>query len=434
MPDNKQVLDPGWIAQDANGNPLSGAKLRFFEAQTTTPRTVYADADLSNALPIPIVTNSAGLPTSDGNAVTLIYTGLNPFKFSLKTAGEVDVFTPQDDIPGALDTSPFGGDTRITSPVTSVSTDQVLAFADSGKLYNVNCSGGPVVFTLGAATSLQDGWRVGIRHNGALPAVATAANQVKIITTGGDLIALPNLISTTAFSIISKGQEAWIRCDGSGFSVGEVAPPLLNTTGVIVIAGRLSAPPASPSPGARYILLTTPTGVWSTFAQHDIAEADGNGGWFRYTPATDCGWIAYVQNEDIHYRFFGTAWVADIFATQADQETGTSLVVKVAPGTQKFHPSHPKAWGLIGVTGNLIVGDGISGVADTGAGEATLTWTTAFSSANYAVNVTPHADANVRFGQTQTRLAGSIHIVSCNIAGSKNDPDSYSVSAWGDLA
>jgi hypothetical protein len=89
-------------------------------------------------------------------------------------------------------------------------------------------------------------------------------------------------------------------------------PPLIGATiGMIAIADRLSTPPGSPTPGARYILTSSPTGAWSTFAEHDIAEATGFGGWIRYTPAASCGWRAFVQDEGIFYAFRKTAWAAD---------------------------------------------------------------------------------------------------------------------------
>lgn len=47
-----------WI--DENGDPYAGAKAYFFNAGTTTPRTVYQDGGLSIAHDHPVVANSAG--------------------------------------------------------------------------------------------------------------------------------------------------------------------------------------------------------------------------------------------------------------------------------------------------------------------------------------------------------------------------------------
>lgn len=425
MPDSTLVLKPGWRATDSDGNVLSGAVLKIFEGGTTTPREVFSDDDLSTSLGTEITCDSGGYPTSDGTAKTLIYTGLNAYKVELYTSTDVLIWS-HDDVSGALDTSTFGGDTRITSPVSSVSTDQVLAYSDSGKLYNVNCSGGAVTITLGAATDLQDGWRVGLRHNGS-------ANQVKVVTTGGDLIAMPSLISTTGFSITSRGQEVWLRCDGSGFSVGEVAPPLFGTTGVIQVADRLSTPPVSPTPGARYIVGTTPTGDWASFTQHDIAEADGQGNWFKYTPATDCGWMAYVQDEDIHYRFLGSAWVPlDIVADQAVMEAATSATRPVVPSVQHYHPLHPKAWAKFGAAANILASVGVDSIGDIGTGIADVNWSTAFSSAHYAVQALTLNSTGQDITVT-SQAAASIRLAVLSATGATpQDPTSYFVSAYGD--
>ena len=75
-------------------------------------------------------------------------------------------------------------------------------------------------------------------------------------------------------------------------------------------------------------------------------------------------------------------------ATQAQQEAATSLVANVTPGTQQYHPSAAKAWvSFVGTAANPITvnaGYNISGtVTKNGTGDYTITFTTAFSSANY---------------------------------------------------
>jgi hypothetical protein len=50
-----------WRVTDANGTPLAGAKLSSYEAQTTTPLALYADAALTTALSNPVVSDSGGL-------------------------------------------------------------------------------------------------------------------------------------------------------------------------------------------------------------------------------------------------------------------------------------------------------------------------------------------------------------------------------------
>lgn len=55
------VIPSHMPALDLNGNPVSGAKLTFYQNETTTLATVYANADLTVALPNPVIANSAGV-------------------------------------------------------------------------------------------------------------------------------------------------------------------------------------------------------------------------------------------------------------------------------------------------------------------------------------------------------------------------------------
>ncbi len=46
---------------DPNGAPYSGAQASFFNAETTTPRTIYQASGLSNPHPNPVVANASGM-------------------------------------------------------------------------------------------------------------------------------------------------------------------------------------------------------------------------------------------------------------------------------------------------------------------------------------------------------------------------------------
>jgi hypothetical protein len=72
-------------------------------------------------------------------------------------------------------------------------------------------------------------------------------------------------------------------------------------------------------------------------------------------------------------------------ASQAEQEAGSSTSVYVTPGRQHFHDSAAKAWvHWDGSSGSTLDDYGTSGVSRTATGTYTVTWDTAFSSANYA--------------------------------------------------
>jgi len=80
-----------------------------------------------------------------------------------------------------------------------------------------------------------------------------------------------------------------------------------------------------------------------------------------------------------------TGTVTVTAATQSDQETGSSTTTAVTPGRQHFHPSAAKAWAYFdGKTGSTITTKssyGLSNVARNSAGNYTVTFSTAWSSA-----------------------------------------------------
>src|SRR3990167_10153775 len=52
---------PRWRALDANGDPIAGAYLEFFEAGTATPLAVYSDVDGTISLGAVVTANAGGL-------------------------------------------------------------------------------------------------------------------------------------------------------------------------------------------------------------------------------------------------------------------------------------------------------------------------------------------------------------------------------------
>jgi hypothetical protein len=299
MTDAIQVLKPGWRALDANGDIYSGAVLHFFDAGTSNTRTVYSNYGLSTSLGTTVTCDSGGFPTSDGNTKVEIYTGSTPYKVVLKNSAGTTIWT-LDNIKAALDTSTFLTDSDIAPsfPITNTSSPQALVAADTGKFYNVNCSGGDVAITFDDSATLGNGWNVKVRHDGT-------ANQVTFTADGSELFKIGSHAGVSVFAASLRGQTYTIVCDGTGFKVEQTAPALFNTTGVINITDRLSTPAGSPQAGQRYLVGSAPTGAWSTYAQHDIAEYSGSG-WFNITPPSNSGWVAWVDDEKRHYNHDST--------------------------------------------------------------------------------------------------------------------------------
>lgn len=384
----------------ANSAFVPGAKLKFYQSETSIPLTVYADAALTVPLGTTVYCDSDSYPvtTFNGSTKTLIYTGATFYKVEITDADDVPLVT-MDKVRGALDTSSFsgGGEVQQRVPVVAKSSSfSVSAPDDNGTLFDVNCTGGDAAVTFPSAITAGADFYFGVRHNGTANAVINETVSSQTIRHFG--------AATDALPLTGRGETVWFASDGANWAADGYAPALINNTpGVIVIADRLSAPPVTPAAGARYLLTSSPSGAWSSFSEHDIVESDGSGAWIRRTPPTDCGWIAYVQDEDLHYARIGSAWEALVqkdMASQADMETGTSLTKIVNPGVQKHHPLHPKAWGVAGLTGNLLAGSGIASLTDTGVGQLGVTLTTAMSSANYPVLV-----SNFETGSTVCHVA-----------------------------
>jgi hypothetical protein len=75
---------------------------------------------------------------------------------------------------------------------------------------------------------------------------------------------------------------------------------------ISVLDRDLSAPPASPADGARYIVASGASGTWAGHVDHVAAYQDG--AWAFHAPHE--GWLAWIADEDILTVWSGTAWIA----------------------------------------------------------------------------------------------------------------------------
>lgn len=120
------------------------------------------------------------------------------------------------------------------------------------------------------------------------------------------------------------------------------------------VASRSTAtPPASPAPGARFIV---PAGALAAWAGQDgsIALAEA-GGWAHLAPLP--GWQAWVEDEGADALFDGTAWttpaeraarVARLSGTEAGDDLLSTVDGKAGTLVRVVHPagSSAGAWRL----------------------------------------------------------------------------------------
>lgn len=111
-------------------------------------------------------------------------------------------------------------------------------------------------------------------------------------------------------------------------------------------------------------------------------------------------------------------------AAQSDQEAASSTALAVTSGRQQFHPSAAKAWGKMSAAGTLLAGYNCS-TSKLGTGNFRVTFTNAFSSANYSIVLS----AGLTGGGTPlvintgpTPGAGSFDLFTFNLASVLTDP------------
>lgn len=126
-------------------------------------------------------------------------------------------------------------------------------------------------------------------------------------------------------------------------------------------------------------------------------------------------------------------------ATQAEQETSTSVITAVTPGRQQYHPSAAKAWcmfnGNTGGTNAPTVGYNVTSVTRNSAGNYTVNLTVPFSSANFCVTTTGvrTVGSGATVSATPVTLStGTIVVITTNSVDATVDCDRIHVTAFGD--
>jgi hypothetical protein len=292
----------GFRATDADDNPLAGGYLLYFEAGTTTPLEVYSEEYVDENTPslgTRVDLNSSGMPVDGSNVPTMIYPGPGSYKARLYAANDT-LIVEQDDLPGHVEPPEAATTALPTTPVISKTGAYTVTVAERGKLINANPTGGSFAITMPSAVTMGDNFRVGVRHAGS-------ANQVSVVASGGQFIRAHKALRS--YPLTGMGETIWLVSDGSDWVVDSYHPPFWKADSpYFIVLDRLTAPPANPDAGARYLINGEPTGLWASlsFEEHDIAEADGNGSWIQHTP--ESGWRAFDRDEEQSLVFRDGQW------------------------------------------------------------------------------------------------------------------------------
>ena len=227
MPDAVQIFPPGFRVLDSSGTPISGAKIKVYDAGTLTPRTVYSNSGLSSSLGSTVYTDSAGVPVASQGSSTpvMVYTGTTAYKIVFTTSADVAIIT-LDNIKGALDTSTFlttGSTSTLTIPVISKTGDYTMLPLTAARSSTRIATGGTFTLTLTSAVTLGDNWSVYIRNTGATNPVKIAASQAISGPWAG--------IATTTSFALRPGEGCLIVSNGVDFLIPAMAPAFAGWNG-----------------------------------------------------------------------------------------------------------------------------------------------------------------------------------------------------------
>lgn len=329
------------------------------------------------------------------------------------------------------------------------------------------------VFTPTTA-ALYDGSRNYAADAGSNDTYAITLSPARTAYTTGELIlAKLNTINTGAATINYNAiaAKSLKRPDGNDPISGDITAGSLQLnaydgTNCILLGGLPPAHYTNAQTGTTYTVLTTDRNKLVTHSNGSAiattlpqAGAGFESGWMYFThnlgagavtitPTTSTinGAATLVLNTGDGAAIFsdGTNYTAFVgksgtAATQADQETATSITTYVTPGRQQYHPSAAKAWVYFVGTGTVTINKSynVSSVGDNGTGDYTINFTTAFSDASYCGVIggynTAAGDGGWNtFSSATTPTASLIRMICFNSSGSAQDQTRAYATFFGD--
>lgn len=180
---------------DADNKPISGGKLRIYDADTTNLSSVYSNPGLTVGLTNPVVADSAGrLPP--------IFIAAGTYDLALLTAADASVDAFDDytvaDLTGLDD---------ILFPVLAKTADYTLADGDSGSVLEVNADSavGSLITITSEAGDRGNGFLVSIVNIGTTGTVLISPDVGETI----DGLASVLLTAGQGLIMVSRGASGW---------------------------------------------------------------------------------------------------------------------------------------------------------------------------------------------------------------------------------
>lgn len=87
----------------------------------------------------------------------------------------------------------------------------------------------------------------------------------------------------------------------------------------------LTAPPGSPADGDCYIVGASATGAWATHDKAIARYSSVETAWEFFTPSE--GWSVYAQDENLAYRYSGSAWASVPEVSNAIKDVALPFII-----------------------------------------------------------------------------------------------------------
>ena len=155
-----QFVLPAQFITDDDGSPVSGAKLRFYEAGTTTTLTVYQDALYATEHDPDNITAGAN------GRLPPVFIRDETYKVAVYDSEDVLLFGPYDNLTGQIDfDSLTSSDELYNTPVSEKQADFTISVANMQENAFFNCKpiSDDIEITLPSAAEVGNGYGVTIR-------------------------------------------------------------------------------------------------------------------------------------------------------------------------------------------------------------------------------------------------------------------------------
>jgi len=450
-------------AFDDNGDPLAGGKLNTYEAGTTTPKATYTDAGGLTANTNPVIMDASGQAN--------VWLGDGGYKFVLTDADDNVIFTV-DNIGGTSD-SAFGGNVNAISSNTIINN----TYANSVNI----CTNSPTLSLL-SAVSGGEGFYFTVKNQGsgivtidpdggetidgaatlAIPAGLSAIIITNGITWYSLFLATVSLSGNNTFT----GNNTFSGTNGfSGTTnfTGKVTTPndgtLTIATGAITVTGAFHSVDTEGAAasddldtinggadGQKLVLRTVSS------ARDVVVTNAGN----IVTPlGTSITLSTTAQPINMQYDSTLVKWMVlanatplatDTLAGSVEKATQAEVEAETADkypdaALLKYHPGIAKFWVFCTVSGGTPTATAsynVSSITDDGVGLFQVNFTTAFSSADYAVvGAAMDTTGNSNFGavvlkQDDARTSGNCPVQTLVDTASISDIPQWYLAGFGD--